>query len=218
MAKRPRGLCAFCGRSYAVSGIGRHFQSCAARAFAIEAADSDGDGEVGEILHLKVRAFDPYWLELEVRGDATLRDLDHFMRALWMEECCWHMSIFVGRAEISDWIGELAESLTGLAPDQLDEEDAYRVDVGIYPMAAKVSRVFDVSDSWLMYQYDMGTTTSVEFVRTGTRRGHALSDKPIFLVARNDAPRNARAPLQDRSINSPRWGVCGYDGPADPPY
>ena len=35
----------------------------------------------------------PHWLELGVRCDATLNELDKFLRALWLE-CCGHLSHF----------------------------------------------------------------------------------------------------------------------------
>jgi len=34
-----------------------------------------------------------YWLHLEMRGNATLQDLDDYLRAIWLE-CCDHLSAF----------------------------------------------------------------------------------------------------------------------------
>ena len=44
--------------------------------------------------HISVHSREqPHWLELGVRCDATLRDLDKFLRSLWLE-CCGHLSQF----------------------------------------------------------------------------------------------------------------------------
>ena len=34
-----------------------------------------------------------YWLHLETQGSATLEDLDHYLRVIWLE-CCGHLSSF----------------------------------------------------------------------------------------------------------------------------
>ncbi|MBI5567483.1 MAG: hypothetical protein HY870_21465, partial [Chloroflexi bacterium] len=56
-----------------------------------------------KLIHLQARdAFGgPYWLNLEMNGSATLKDLDHYLRAIWLE-CCGHMSQF----SIGGWGGE----------------------------------------------------------------------------------------------------------------
>ena len=42
--------------------------------------------------YISVRSRDqPHWLELGVRCDTTLNELDKFLRALWLE-CCGHLS------------------------------------------------------------------------------------------------------------------------------
>ena len=34
-----------------------------------------------------------YWLHLEIRGNDTLKDLDYYLREIWLE-CCGHLSSF----------------------------------------------------------------------------------------------------------------------------
>jgi hypothetical protein len=42
-----------------------------------------------------------YWLYIETRSDATLRQLDQFLRRVWLE-CCGHMSAFrTGQHELA---------------------------------------------------------------------------------------------------------------------
>ena len=45
-------------------------------------------------LHLKVHDGNGiYWMQLAVRADTTLRQLDGFLRGMWLE-CCGHLSEF----------------------------------------------------------------------------------------------------------------------------
>lgn len=48
-----------------------------------------------EVYYLRAEATDwpEFWLDLEVRGEAQLQDLDDYLRAIWLE-CCGHMSAF----------------------------------------------------------------------------------------------------------------------------
>ena len=50
-----------------------------------------------DILLLRAQAnhIPPFWLYVAVRSDARLKDLDRFLRRIWLE-CCGHMSEFSG--------------------------------------------------------------------------------------------------------------------------
>ena len=51
------------------------------------------------LYHLQVQdAWDGnYWLHLEMRGSATLEDLDFYLREIWLE-CCGHLERVRDRA------------------------------------------------------------------------------------------------------------------------
>src|SRR5437870_1715660 len=78
--KPSRGRCEFCGTSAAKGEMRRHLEACAARAPV-------------QALYLTVegREFPDYWLHLEAAPNATLADLDRFLRRIWLE-CCGHLS------------------------------------------------------------------------------------------------------------------------------
>ncbi|UCH24825.1 MAG: hypothetical protein JSV66_12850 [Trueperaceae bacterium] len=223
--KQSRGTCVFCGKEMAKSGVLRHLSSCPERQRMIDAADQK-QGKAQPIFQLQVRDADlpDFWLHLEMKGSATLADLDAYLRAIWLE-CCGHLSRF----SIGGWSGE-----------EISKE-------------TRVEEVFDL-DVELTHIYDFGTSSETLIRAVGEREGMPLTKPPIFLMARNHRPevpcmkcdqpatwlclecvyeyerdgtlcdRHAkRHPHDDYGglfplVNSPRVGMCGYEGPADPPY
>jgi hypothetical protein len=221
--KQSKGICHYCEKQYAKGGMIRHLRACSKRGDAIEKAGLTGKEK---LYHLRVQDSwsNDFWLDLEVRGSTTLRDLDHYLRAIWLE-CCGHMSQF----SVGGWAGrEIPKSRT-------------------------IERVF-APDVELTHIYDFGTSseTLVKFV--DVRLGNATTRHPIALMARNLAPEvtciecdrpaawlcmeclyegdiagtlcdeHAKSHPHDdygdpmKLYNSPRVGMCGYSGPAEPPY
>lgn len=222
--QQSKGTCTYCGKEMAKGGISRHLKSCSVRQEAI--ANAAGKEEQ-PLYHLQVQdAYGgDYWLHLEVNGSATLKKLDDYLRAIWLE-CCGHMSQFsIGSA----WSG---------------------MEVG---MSRKIDRVFDMTDE-LIHVYDFGTSSETKVKCVGNRKGIPLTKHPIALMARNTMPQApcqecgkpaawlcmeciyehdqpgllCEEHAQDHPhddyggvmafVNSPRVGMCGYEGPAEPPY
>lgn len=223
--KQTRGACAFCGREMSKGGLTRHLKTCPQRQAAIAAVDA-GAGDPQSLYHLRVQDAwgGDFWLHLEMQGRATLKDLDHYLRAIWLE-CCGHLSQF---------------SIGGWAGDEIS-------------MSRRIAQVFAPGVE-LEHIYDFGTSSHTMVKAVDVRRGKPLSKHPIFLMARNDMPEvecmecgkpatwlcmeciyeddepgwlcDEHAedhPHDDYGgltpvVNSPRLGMCGYSGPAEPPY
>ena len=224
--KQSRGKCAFCGKEMTKGGLSKHLQSCAKRQEAADAANQGKSGKVQRLYHLQVRdAWQPdFWLHLEMNGTATLKDLDSYLRAIWLE-CCGHLSQF----SVGGWSGsEIAKG-------------------------TRVAKVFDKGVE-LTHIYDFGTSSETLIKAVAVDEGKPLSKHPIFLMARNSQPeakciecdqpanwlcieclyeteepgmlcdKHAKTHPHDNYgepvplYNSPRVGMCGYDGPAEPPY
>jgi hypothetical protein len=223
--KQSRGTCAFCGREMAKGGLTRHLKACPERKAAIAAADAE-KGWTQKIYHLQVRDAwsSDFWLHLEMRGRATLADLDRYLRAIWLE-CCGHLSMFT----TGGWGGK-----------ELN-------------MGRWIEKVLEPGVE-LEHIYDFGTSSHTLVKALDARRGKPLTDNPIYLMARNNQPevfciecgRPATRlcmecfyesdgpgwlcdehaedhPHEDYGlpmpvVNSPRLGMCGYSGPAEPPY
>ena len=224
--KQTRGKCTFCGGEMTRGGMARHLRACSERESAIEkAAASSRKAEKLHILQARDAWGGDYWLYLEMQGSATLSDLDHYLRAIWLE-CCGHMSQF----SIGGWSGEEI------------------------PMHQTIDKVFK-SNTELTHIYDFGTSSHTLIQSINTRRGKRITEHPIALLARNHPPeipcmecgepaswiclecvyeQDVSGALCDNHIkahqdhdsygnpmqifNSPRTGMCGYDGPAEPPY
>jgi hypothetical protein len=178
------------------------------------------------LYHLRVQAAGqpPFWLDLEMRGAAKLKDLDDYLRAIWLE-CCGHLSQF----SRGGWGGqEIAMSR--------------RIEAAI------------ASGQELTHIYDFSTESVSLIKPVGQRLGKPVTTRPIVLLARNVTPvvacqecqqpaswlcmecvieEDAQGVLCDQHaknhphedygdpvplMNSPRLGLCGYDGPAEPPY
>jgi hypothetical protein len=221
--KQARGQCGYCGKEFARGGMIKHLAACAERQAIIAKATRR---PVEKLIHLQARdAFGgPYWLNLEMNGSATLKDLDHYLRAIWLE-CCGHMSQF----SIGGWGGEEI------------------------PMKTRIDRIF-TPEVQLTHIYDFGTESVTLLKFAAVREGQPTTTHPIALMARNAPPdfkcmecdqpatqlcmecqieENRSGLLCDEHaedhphedygepmpiVNSPRLGLCGYDGPAEPPY
>ena len=206
-------------------GLARHLPACSERQQAIEKADrKPGTGQMLYQLQVQDAGQGNYWLHLEMRGSATLADLDHYLRAIWLE-CCGHLSRF----SVGGWRGEEISQ------------------------TRQVKQVFGPGVE-LTHIYDFGTSSETLVKAVGVREGKPLTSHPIALMARNDPPEakcmNCGQPASwlcieclyesDEGgtlcddhveehphqaygepmllVNSPRVGMCGYCGPAEPPY
>jgi len=223
--KQSRGQCAFCGYETTKGSMTRHLVACPQRQTHIAgAAQTNRTPEM--LYHLRMYdAYDSdFWLDVEVRGSAKLKDIDSYLRAIWLE-CCGHLSQF----SIGGWRGtEIAKS-------------------------RRVDAVFQ-RDVEVTHIYDFGTSSETHIKPMGLREGVPLSARPMVLMARNLMPEatciECRQPAthlcmeclieQDVAgtlceqhaqthphedygepielVNSPRLGMCGYTGPAEPPY
>src|SRR6266571_7585117 len=94
-----KGICNFCHAEFDKSKMTQHLKHCKQRKAAIEAANA-GESEKTKLFHIVVegRYLPMYWMHLEMPVDATLIDLDDFLRDTWLE-CCGHLSEFkIGKA------------------------------------------------------------------------------------------------------------------------
>ena len=222
---QSKGRCAYCGQETTKSGMTKHLAACPQRRAAIEQADGK-KGASETLYHLRIQAANQseFWLDLEMRGSAKLADLDHYLRAIWLE-CCDHLSQFsMGKR----WGEEISQNLKAKA---------------IFAPGVELTHI-----------YDFGTTSQTQIKVVGTREGKPTTKHPIALMARNLMPeakciechqpatwlcmeclieedkwgtlcdQHAQKHPHDNSgepiplVNSPRLGMCGYDGPAEPPY
>ena len=222
---KSNGTCSLCGKSISKAGMTRHLKSCI-DANVFVRSPSNGRRKRKRIFHIMIEGerLPRYWLHIEAQADLMLRDLDDFLRDVWLE-CCGHMSVFkVG--------GKRYEPIE---PDPFYYESE--------EMDIELSKVFRPGIK-IPYEYDFGSTTPLTIKVVSEREG-VLPDKKIRILARNDDPlmkcelcgRIARQVCihciwSDKGwvcnrcvrkhrcieqlflpvVNSPRIGMCGYTG------
>jgi hypothetical protein len=224
--KQSRGICSFCNHETTKGSMSKHLKSCQHRLDQV--AEANSSKRKPEMLyHLRVQdAYNPeFWLDLEIKGSAALKDIDLYLRGIWLE-CCGHLSeFFPGKG------GFMADNLA---------------------KSRKVDIVFQ-SISEITHIYDMGTSSETLLKMIDQREGTPLTRRAVVLMARNQMPaavcqecgdpathlclecmyeeeiptlcpahaqshphQNYGEPI--KLVNSPRLGMCGYDGPALAPY
>lgn len=217
-----RGPCTYCGRVLTRTGMARHLQACPARQDELADAARSSRPE-GRFFHLQAIA-GMYWLQLEITGSASLQTLDRYLRAIWLE-CCGHMSSFtlggawgqrIGMARKAEQVLEPGMELThvydfGTSSVTLIKVVAERQGRGLTqrPLALMARNEppeltcmeCEGDAKWLclecVYEHDEDGILCDEHAQT---HPHHRYDEPMPIV------------------NSPRVGMCGYAGPAEPPY
>lgn len=222
--KQTKGACAYCDKEMTKGGISKHLGSCKARQAAIEKAEQR-KVKSENLYHLRVQdAYrGDYWLNLEMRGSKSLDDLDMYLRYIWLE-CCGHLSEFsIGRFMETVGMSRKIDNVFS-STDSLD----HTYDFGT--SSETIVKVVDVREGVPL--------TSKPIVLMARNIAPIVScmecEKPAtYLCMECVYEDNAEGTLCDDHVedhphddygeplpivNSPRTGMCGYDGPAEPPY
>lgn len=214
------GKCSFCNATFSKAAMTRHLKSCKQR----EGLPSVKTKK-RKILHLLVegRGMPEYWMHIEVPANATLQDMDSFLRDTWLE-CCGHLSAFT------------IEGISYAVEPQKEFGDK--------SMRASLGKILAPGMTFI-HEYDFGTTTGLTLKVMSEREGE-IREEPVDLLARNEPPRIAcescgktatqvcsqciysgeKAWFCDECasehecgedmflpvVNSPRVGMCGYTG------
>src|SRR3989338_4387620 len=202
-----RGDCRICKKEFSQSGIKRHVLSC------------NKDNGKEKVFLIKAEA-GPFWVYFDIEAKKNLKQLDRFLRDLWLE-CCGHLSAFtINNQRYSIYEQEL-------------DYDEKSMNVKLKEIL-KPNLKFD-------YEYDFGTTTKLSLECLKEKEGN----KGINIIARNDSINfkcekcSARAeescvqciwdgggfvckkcskqhkcvePYFLPIVNSPRIGMCGFTG------
>jgi hypothetical protein len=214
-----KGLCAYCKTEIPKfkSSIVKHLSQCDARK-----SPKNGKTAAGLLLLLEGAYAPDYWLVIKVEPETTLRKIDDFIKAIWVE-CCGHMSAF---SYGGDRYGENEIAMSRTAGSVFED--------GVY----------------VKYEYDFGTPTVVSLTSIGEIED--TDGRDILVLFRNKEieakcsycgkkaveicpfciydekgllcksclkthkcvkteGEEAMLPL----VNSPRAGECGYTGPFD---
>ncbi len=223
--KQTLGKCIFCGREMTGGGLSRHLSGCTERRKAIEKANQkSGASEDLYHLHLKNAWSGEFWLHLEMRGSAKLENLDHYLRKIWLE-CCGHLSQF----SVGGWNGEeISMSKQVKRVFHTDLELTHIYDFGtssetlIKMVGLRHGKPLTTRPIFLMARNEPPETHCMECGKSASwlcleclydfDESGEFCDEHIKEHLHEDY--GEPVPL----VNSPRVGMCGYYGPANPPY
>lgn len=174
------GECYLCGGFYSKAGMINHLKACKQKHTGGESK------EKSRIFHLVVDGvhLPEYWVHLEVKGSAKLKDVDNFLRDVWLE-CCGHLSAFT--IEGTPYFSQI-------------------VDVGDRGMTTTLNKVLS-SGLEFFYEYDFGTATELGLRVVSERKG-TMSQK-IRVLARNKPPQ-----INCECGRIAKWvcAVCNWEG------
>jgi hypothetical protein len=227
MPRKPesRGTCAYCGEVISKRSVSKHLDKCPERQEALQNAVANS--RPGETLwHLRVQdAYDKdFWLDLEMTGSASLDRLDRYLRAIWLE-CCGHLSKFT----IGGWsgrdVGKARQANSVFEPGLLlrhlydfgttSETDIKVVDARQgkpttkYPIALLARNI--MPEAVCQMCGEPAKWLCIECLYEKDKTGHLCDTH-----AEEHPHENYGEPMP--LFNSPRTGMCGYEGPAEPPY
>jgi hypothetical protein len=226
------GKCQFCKQAFAKKEMAAHLESCEQVKHILRGQVKKAIPRKAGVFRILVEGYyEPdYWIHFDIRADATLFELDRFLRDIWLE-CCGHLSAFtIGK---KTYLYQFIEEphLWGPRPEE-------------YGMDFELNDVLRPNLKF-MHDYDFGTTTRLG-LKVLSLRDVEIEGKKVQLLARNDPPwiicsecRRSKATLlctechwkgggwlcepcaRDHEcdedmflpvVNSPRVGMCAYDG------
>ena len=233
--KQTRGECLFCGREMTRSGLSKHLHSCPSRSEAVAKAKQ---GKKQTIYHLQVHDAwsGGFWLHLEMGGTATLEELDEYLRAIWLE-CCGHLSSFeIGDTRytqiLDDGYSMGDEEPMSAQVRKIFEHGMsipYEYDFGttselvVSVVGERAGKMLSKHPISLMARNRFEPAQCADCDQNATwlcvqcfeERDDSLCELcDIHAESHGCDDYGGPTPL----VNSPRVGMCGYVGPADPPY
>lgn len=166
---RLKGRCSFCGESLTCAAMARHLKVCRDR-WKGKQPKTPLSGPTEKLLDIAVKGDNglfTYWMYIQAKADATLKELDTFLRDTWLE-CCGHLSQF---------------TINGV-----DYSIHPEPDMGDRSMNAKLGDILREGETFT-HEYDFGTTTALGLKVMSTRQASAERRKrKIIPLARNDSP------------------------------
>jgi len=222
----PLGLCSLCGRVYSKASMVRHLRK------HLQARQGDTP-----LVWLRVTDATPwavlpsqaFWLDLEVPLDLPLVDLDDFLRAVWVE-CCGHLSHFVATYQGATIYFEVHPEEP--IPTKEDLEKEFRLDRDSItdpsaPLWVRFAQAFPGPGGAAGPRPEGKPAIRVLSRNFKPRIPCDVCDKPAEFLAVDDegyyqalckqhadeAYDKGEAEYLYPLVNSPRTGLCGYEGP-----
>jgi hypothetical protein len=227
MPRRPEstGICAYCGEAITKRSVAKHLDKCPKWQETLVTTEASSR-PVETLWHLRVQdAHDKdFWLNLEMGGSASLDKLDKYLRAIWLE-CCGHLSMFtiggwqgdeIGKSRKADKIFEPGLVLRHLYDFGTTSETDIKV-VGFREGKATTRHPITLLARNQMPEVlcqecsQPAKWLCIECLYKEENSGYLCNEH-----MEEHPHENYGEPMP--LLNSPRTGMCGYEGPAEPPY
>jgi len=209
MSTTSKGNCYLCDAILGKTAMEKHLQ---------ESHKWEKDGQKCSLLKIE-SAFDKnYWLYIDLPVEKTLSAVDKFLRKIWLE-CCGHMSEFYSYNKVSNF-----GHITVRPGTKLE----------YFSAGSKLSHIYDFGSSTESIITVIGTIhrePQNEIVRLLARNVPPLikctdCEETAVLINTEDyntdnafycgnCAENHNFEMMLPVCNSPRMGVCGYDGELD---
>lgn len=238
MSEKSKGFCKYCGKEYTKGGMLRHLDTCKKREESFKEENKRSKQGYFQI-SISDKYDKDYWIIIEINEKATLRELDSFIRDIWVE-CCGHLSSFI--------VGNINYDI--IPNDEFCSDDDFLASIfgrtQVKSMDYKLKDALEVGQKF-KYEYDYGSTTELTLKVDRHRVGGKKLDNDVEILSRNNPPQficqNCRKNKAkwitpegisfDNNIfwcdeclengedipeyvlpicNSPRMGVCAYEG------
>lgn len=185
MAVTTRGVCKYCGKEFARTGIVKHLDACGERKIALVTEPGEKACKYYELV-ISDKYEPDFWLVVDAKDTSLLSDLDMFLRDIWVE-CCGHMSEF--RVGTHTYADTFAMEMGRGGPSTLESM------FGTWRRGPEKPRDWDVklktvfkNTRKITYMYDMGTPTELVIQMHGSHTGKCTGDE-ITILSRNIPPK-----------------------------
>lgn len=204
---KSEGKCVFCQKSFAKAGISRHLAGHLKKDFPVAKKQS---------FHLRID-LGPYFLNLLMAGEASLDQLDAYLRGIWLE-CCGHLSQF----SIGRWNDEISKNIQVGKIFSKGAKLEYAYDFGstteltikvldAYPVLVKESILLLSRNEPLNMKCDRCQKKEAVVICTAHWEGAACFFCEACTEVHEKKCEEAEYAMFS-VVNSPRMGVCAYEG------
>ena len=205
------GICQSCGSRKTKGAMVAHLKEC----LPVHSGRGPRAGrEAFLLLRAHANGIPVFWLDLVARPEAKLKDVDRFLRGIWLE-CCGHMSEFYGSARRKVSMNtKVSEALRGVAAGL-----GY-----VYDFGSSTELVISLSGTVegnskgaveLVARNEPPAWPCDECSETATAVcTQCLYDGRGFCCAVHASSHDCGEDVLLPVVNSPRMGVCGYTGEA----
>lgn len=226
MGNQIKGRCRCCSKEFSRAGIIKHLASCKDRVEAENELKTNKKTGYFELL-ITDKYQKEYWLVIEIEDTAKLQDLDWFIRDIWVE-CCGHLSSFNVGGRLYDSMPSKG-NLWGPPSQSMVIQLKKVLSVGMhfsyeYDFGSTTELIITVKAHREGKKKKESVTilsrnNPPEFICSICEKNPAVWVKPEgyynglpFLceecLTKNESDEDFILPV----CNSPRMGVCGYDG------